>query len=703
MSSGPPPRPDRPGAAADTPVQFLKGVGPRRAEILARLDIRTARDLVLHFPRDHVDRTTLVTIARARVGETATLVARVRRVEVARRRGRSDTILTVEDDSGVLHAIWFGQPFMKRAFHPGDQVMLSGPVAFYDRKRLNNPEWEVMTEEETASLNVGRIVPVYPSTAGLTQRTLRGLIRGALDSLLPEMKETLPEEILREEGLVGRREALEAVHFPEDQQHLDAASRRLIYEEALHLQILLRWIRIEREQRRPGIAFPRESPLAERIEASLPFTLTPDQKTALAEIGEDMTSSKPMGRLLQGDVGSGKTVVALLAAARAVDAGYQAAVMAPIEVLAEQHRAVFERLAGPHGVRIVRLTGSMKKSERDAALRAAASGEAQIVVGTQALIQEGVEFHDLGFVVVDEQHRFGVFQRADLKSKGRTPDVLAMTATPIPRTLYLTKAADLSLSFLHSRPAGRGPVVTRVTGEENREKVYDVLAREVGKGRQVFVVYPLVEESEKVDLKAATTMADALAKHPKFRGLAVGLLHGRMKAKDKSRVLDAFRSGDVHLLVTTTVVEVGIDVPNATVMLIEHPERFGLSQLHQLRGRIGRGPEKSYCLLIEEKGGGPAHERLALFERTTDGFELAEADLRFRGAGSILGVRQHGPSGLDLKILDPVRDQAALEKAFRLAERLSRENLELLGPDWAPLRREIERGLVQGRRFLDAG
>ncbi len=703
MSPDSPGGPPASGPAPDTPVQYLKGVGPRRADLLARLEIRTARDLVMHFPRDYVDRTRLVTIGGARVGDTATLVATVKRVEVARRPGRSDTILTIEDATGLMHAIFFGQPFMKRSFQPGDRVMLSGTVSLYDRKRLNNPEWEVMTDEESASLNVGRIVPIYPSTAGLTQRALRGFARAALDAVLPGLVETLPAEIRSEEGLVGRKEALESAHFPADQGALDAAMRRLVYEEAIHLQILLRWIKVEREQRAPGIAFPRESALARKIEAGLPFALTEDQRTALEEIRGDMAGPKPMGRLLQGDVGSGKTVVALLAAAHAVDAGYQAAFMAPIETLADQHMATFEKFAAPHGVRIVRLTGSLKGKARREALEAVATGAAQIVVGTQALIQEGVQFHDLGFIVVDEQHRFGVFQRADLKSKGRTPDVLAMTATPIPRTLYLTKAADLSLSFIRSRPSGRGAVVTRVTGEENREKVYDVLAREVGKGRQAFVVYPLIEDSEKLDLKAATTMADTLSRHPRFRGVEVALLHGRMKARDKAAIMDRFRSGEIGLLVTTTVIEVGIDVPNATVMLIEHPERFGLSQLHQLRGRIGRGPEKSYCLLIEEKGGGPAHERLKLFESTQDGFELAEADLRFRGAGSILGIRQHGPSGLQVRILDPLRDQAVLERAFRLAERLSQENLELLGPDWAPLRREVERGLVQGRRFLDAG
>lgn len=701
----PPPPAAVPAPSVDlaTPVQYLKGAGPRRAQALARLEVRTVEDLLLHFPRDHADRRTLKTIAAAQPGEAVTLVALVRRVEVPRRRGRQDTILTIEDDTGAMHAIWFGQPFMKRHFNPGDRVMLSGMVGFYDRKRLHNPDWEVMTEEERESLNMGRIVPIYPATSGLSQRVLRSLVRTALDAALPLVPETLPESVRTAEGLIGRREALAAIHFPPDPASLEPARRRLVFEEALDIQMLLRWLRIERETRRPGIAFPRESPLARRIETALPFTLTGDQRRALAEITADMAEPRPMGRLLQGDVGSGKTVVALLAAAHAIDGGCQTAFMAPTETLADQHLATFERFAVPHGVRVVRLTGSVRGRERQAALEAVRSGEAHLVVGTHALIQEGVEFHDLGFVVVDEQHRFGVFQRADLKSKGRTPDLLAMTATPIPRTLYLVKAADLSISTLRSRPAGRGAVITRVTGEENRQKVYEVLAREIDRGRQVFVVYPLVEESEKMDLKAATSMAEALRKHPVFAGRRIGLLHGKMRPKDKAAMMESFRSGAVHLLVTTTVVEVGIDVPNATVMLIEHPERFGLSQLHQLRGRIGRGTEKSYCILIETFAGGPAHERLGLFQSTQDGFALAEADLRFRGAGSILGVRQHGPSGSRLRIIDPVRDQELMERAWVLADHLAREDSELLSPEWAGLRGRLKSALEESRKFLDAG
>jgi ATP-dependent DNA helicase RecG len=619
------------------------------------------------------------------------------------RRWRKDFVLTVEDDSGFMHAVWFGQPFMKRCFKPGDRVMLSGPVSFFDRKQLQNPEWEVVTEEESRSLNMGRIVPIYPATAGLSQRLLRSLMRTALDSLLPLVSETLPDFILRREGFPGRGEAVAAMHFPETEAESDRARRRLAYEEALNLQLLLRSLKLEREQRRPGIAFPKDSPLARTIEAALPFRLTADQTRALEEITADMALPTPMGRLLQGDVGSGKTIVALLAACHAIEGGYQAAFMAPTEALADQHMATFERFAAPHGVRMVRLTGTTKGKARRTVLEEIADGTARIVVGTHALIQEGVAYHDLGLVVVDEQHRFGVFQRADLKSKGRTPDLLAMTATPIPRTLYLTKAADLSISFIREKPRGRGRIVTRVTDEGNREKVYEVLAREIDRGRQIFVVYPIIEESEKVDLKAATSMAAAIGKHPLFKAARVGLLHGRMKAPDKTMVLDSFRKGEIQILVTTTVIEVGIDIPNASVMVIEHPERFGLSQLHQLRGRIGRGEYRSYCILIEDAGAAGARERLHLFETTDDGFALAEADLRFRGSGSILGVRQHGPSGLDLKILDPMRDREILEKAYVEADRLSRENPELLGPDWASMRRDLRKGLESGRRFLDAG
>ncbi|HEX7879406.1 MAG TPA: ATP-dependent DNA helicase RecG [Candidatus Eisenbacteria bacterium] len=686
----------------DTPVQYLKGAGPRRAETLARLEIRTVRDLLYHFPRAWADRTRLDTIASAEVGQDATLLATVRRVDVPRRRGRADTVVTLEDGTGVLHAIWFGQPYMKRNFEPGQRLMLSGMVGFHDRKRLSNPEWEIWSDDAD-SAHVGRIVPIYPSTAGMSQRVLRGLVRQALAMCLERIEETLPRSICDAESLTARRDALRTMHFPERMDDIEAARHRFIFEEALEIQMLLRWVRLERETRRPGIAFPMESPLARKLEGSLPFTLTDDQQKALAEIIDDMRRPTPMGRLLQGDVGSGKTVVALLAAAHAVDAGFQAAIMAPTEVLAEQHRATFERLAGPLGIPIVRLTGQVKSAERARVLEAIRTGAAAIAIGTHALIQEGVEFHNLGLVVVDEQHRFGVLQRADLKTKGRTPDLLAMTATPIPRTLYLTKAADLKLSQIRTRPAGRGKVVSRVTTEANRDKVYEVLAREIGRGRQAYVVYPIIEESEKLDLKAATAMYETLKSHQALSGLRIGLLHGRMKSHEKGSMLDSFRGGTIDLLVTTTVIEVGIDVANATVMVIEHPERFGLSQLHQLRGRIGRGSETSYCILLAEGAGGPAHERLRLFETTQDGFALAEADLRFRGAGSILGVRQSGPAGMSLGIVDPVRDEAVLERAHMLADRLAIDDPHLLDPAWREWRARLKKVLDDSRRFLDAG
>ena len=644
-----------------------------------------------------------MTIAQTEVGKVATLTATVRRSESPRRPGRQDTILTLEDGTGVLHAIWFGQPFMKRHFHPGDKVILSGMVGWYDRKRLNNPDWDVMTEEESQSLHFGRMVPIYPATSGLSQRVLRTLVRTALDKHSGEIEEVLPASLRGRERLMSRKDAILTLHFPESREAIEPARASLVFEEALIVQMTLWRIKFDRETKRPGIAFPEESPLARAIEAGLPFRLTGEQKTALAEIVADMAKDRPMGRLLQGDVGSGKTIVALLAAAHALDGGYQAAFMAPTETLADQHRATFERLAAPHGVSIVRLTGALSARERRAALEKVASGEARIVVGTHALIQDPVEFQNLGFVVVDEQHRFGVFQRAELKSKGRTPDVLAMTATPIPRTLYLTQMADLALSTIRHAPEGRGAVVTRVTGEDNRKKVYDVISREIERGRQAYVIYPLVEDSEKLDLKAATTMAEKLRADRRFQGWEVALLHGRMKPREKTEVMDRFRSGQAHVLVSTTVVEVGIDVPNATVMVIEHPERFGLSQLHQLRGRIGRGAEKSFCILIESMAGGPAHERLALFESTRDGFALAEADLRFRGSGSILGVRQHGYAPNRLRIADPIRDQEIMERAHRESDRLSRSDPQLSGPEWQPFRDVVLAGLTDSHKFLDAG
>jgi ATP-dependent DNA helicase RecG len=544
---------------------------------------------------------------------------------------------------------------------------------------------------------------VYPLTRGLTQRHLRRWVRYALERSRPAREEILPAAIRGKHDLVGAAEAFWGIHFPASPEVRDAARRRLVFEELFIDQLLVHAARRRREQGRCSEPVRSGGPLCRRIRASLPFALTGDQERALDEILADLGRARPAQRLLQGDVGSGKTVVALLAAAAAADSGLQTAFMAPTELLAEQHNRSLSELGGSLGLRPVLLTGSTPSRRRREILAALADGSAPLAVGTHALFQDEVAFRALGLVVVDEQHRFGVVQRLALMEKGRDPHVLAMTATPIPRSLAMVRYADLDLTVIRERPRGRGKVVTRVTPEGNRDKVYGYLRDRLAEGRQAYVIYPLVEESEALDLQAATTMAKELASRDEFRDFEVALLHGQMKAEEKEGIMRRFVEGSVHVLVATTVVEVGIDVPNAAFMIIEHPERYGLSQLHQLRGRIGRGPHPSYCVLVRGRGLDPAAvKRLDLFARTEDGFELARLDLQLRGPGDLLGTRQ---SGLPrFRVADPLRDAAVTEAAQRAARSVLDEERLISGdPEWSTLGRYLREKLDTEGTLADAG
>jgi ATP-dependent DNA helicase RecG len=686
-------------------VKYLKGVGPQRAALLAERGIATVEDLLYYFPFRYEDRAHFTRIRDIRPGGTYAVRAEVASGGVVRFRGGRNVIyhLLVQDASGVLHCKFFHGGYLEGRFRPGQRLVLYGKAEMDPfrpaRIEMVNPQYETLDGEEADSTEVGRIVPVYEAIGRISSRMLRRVIHLALENLEPEIADRLPVAIRARLRYPERRRALIEAHFPAGSEPLEVlnafrspAQQRLIFEEFFFYQLGLA-LRQRERQGRTGIAFRvREDGIREALKRILPFKPTGAQKRVLAEIVADMERPVPMQRLLQGDVGSGKTLVAFEAATIAIENGYQAALMAPTEILAAQHFLSARRILGRAGYRVELLVSGLKPAERQAARERVRLGQAQLVVGTHALIEPDVRFARLGLVIVDEQHRFGVMQRKRLIEKGgegaAEPDVLVMTATPIPRTLALTLYGDLDVSVIDEMPPGRTPVVTRVTTEMQLPGVWEFLRREVGRGRQAYVVYPVIEES-KQELKAATAEYERLAQQV-FPGFQLGLLHGRMRNDEKDDVMERFRRGEIQILVSTTVIEVGVDVPNATVMVIEHAERFGLAQLHQLRGRIGRGAEKSTCILVAPaRPGDDARERLETMARTTDGFEIAEVDLRLRGPGEFFGTRQHGD--VQFQMAHPLRDRELLElarrEAFALVESPDaaaemRRLVEYLGPKW---------------------
>jgi len=655
-----------PARILDTPITFLKGVGERRAEAFRRLGVLNARDLLLHIPHRYEDASTVRAINALRIGEDATVIGTViSKGVLPTRKGLRIFQAVVQDASGLIEASWPGQPFLDRSINKGDVLLLSGTVRFYHGRQLMPREWVNLGADDTGTAE-GRVLAVYPATEGLSFKMIRAIIDKHLDALVPAFDEYLPSDLLRSTGLPGIQDALRRVHRPASVAEAISGRNRLAYDELLCVHLLQRRANAIARQARQGIAFTNRRELTSKLKSSLPWELTGAQVRATREIVADMTSPQRMHRLLQGDVGSGKTIVALFACCLALENGYQAAVMAPTELLAEQHFRTFSRLLAPLGVEPVLVTGSMTAKARKAAAARLAEAGPVLVVGTHALVQEGTTFANLGLAVIDEQHRFGVEQRATLGEKGGAPDVLLMSATPIPRSLALTLYGDLDVSVLDERPPGRQPVTTALRGESARDKVFEFVEAQLAAGRQAYLVYPIIEESDKIALKAATTAYEALASGP-FAHRRVALLHGRLSGDEKDAIMRSFRDGGLDLLVSTTVIEVGIDVPNATVMVIEHPERFGLSQLHQLRGRVGRGAEESFCILLGDQGA-ESRERLRHVVETEDGFEIARADLRLRGMGDLFGKQQSGlPT---FKIADPVRDEELSEMARAAAERL---------------------------------
>ena len=654
-----------------TPLQFVKGVGPRRAADLSAAGLATVEDLLLRLPFRYEDRARLRPISELGVGDTATVSGQVLSCGLRRTRRRGFTIfeLAVADASGQMRVTFLNQPYLKDVFAPRQAVVLHGSV---ERRRtgglqLTNPQYELVTTDDEL-VHTQRIVPVYEKVGVVTPKMLRRIVHTALQQLPVAVADPLPRHVCDRFGFPDRRTALVEAHFPSPGVSFDDLGRfrapaqlRLIFEEFFFFQLGLAL----RRQAADAVRKPRTITVDDRIRRAalevLPFRLTDDQKQALKEIVADLQGTRPMNRLLQGDVGSGKTIVALLAALVAMENGLQVAVMSPTEILAEQHYLNLSRLLRRSRFDPALVTGTMGAGARRAAWDRLTSGSAQLAVGTHTLVQDSVSFRELGLVIIDEQHRFGVVQRATLRDKGLRPDVLVMTATPIPRTLALTAYGDLDVSIIRELPPGRTPVTTTRRPEAGRAAAYDLVRKHVAAGRQAYIVYPLVEESEKLDLKAATEMAAHL-RDDVFPDRAVALVHGRMKSAERDEVMKAFVAGTVEILVATTVVEVGVDVPNASVMVIEHAERFGLAQLHQLRGRVGRGVHRSECLLLHAVPlSDTARARLDAMVETTDGFVLAERDLELRGPGDFFGTRQSGMPML--RIGDLVRDHRVMREA----------------------------------------
>jgi ATP-dependent DNA helicase RecG len=681
-----------------SPVKFLKGVGPRRAEALARLGVRTVGDLLYHAPHRYIDATTLTPFARAHTGAELTGVGRVVSTGILpTRRGLRVFRALLRDDSGVLECAWPGQPFLERQIVKGQLLLVTGPVRYYHGRQLVPREFLVLADAGETTPERGLILPVYPATEGLSHKQIRGLLQQHLDALLRLVVDPHPAAVRAGIGVPALATALAAVHRPETLDEAEAGRRRLAFDEFFDQQLVQARARFLAKRARAGIRFESKRELTTSLKDHLPFELTADQRRAIREITDDMTSPERMHRLLMGDVGTGKTVVALFAMLLAVENGYQAALMAPTELLAEQHLVTLTRLLEALQIQPELLVGRGTAAEKTAVRDRIASGAARVIVGTHALIQQTVRFHRLGLVVIDEQHRFGVEQRAALAGKGDAPDVLLLTATPIPRSMALTLYGDLDVTTLVERPPGRGTIKSALRGESARSKIYEFIRRECAAGRQAYVLYPVIEESEKVDLKAATTMAERLAKV--FKEFRVGLVHGRLKAEERDAVMRGFRDNAIHVLVATSVIEVGIDVPNASVMLIEHAERFGLAQLHQLRGRVGRGEAASHCILLSDAPG--AAERLRQFTETEDGFKIAELDLALRGMGELAGARQSG--GVTLRFANFATDLDLLEVARRSAGAMIARDPALERPEHAAYRENVVQRYERGFELFRVG
>jgi len=688
---------------ADLPIEKVKGISEIYGKRMAKLGVRTAKDLLYLFPRRYDDFSALKRINELQYGEEVTIVGTIWETRSRpTKQGRGMIQTMISDGTGMIQATWFNQPFLEKQLRPGREIVLSGKVEeFLGRLTFSGPEWEPLQKTQ---LHTARLVPVYPLTSGIKQRWLRRTMRTVIDEWVRRLADPLPSALRLNSNLLDLKTSIEQIHFPDSKEMLERARQRLCFEEFLLIQLGVLKQR-QAWQKRPGQPLPVDTALVQAMTAALPFALTGAQQRALQDILADLQENHPMSRLLQGDVGSGKTVVTVIAMLIAVANGMQAAIMAPTEILAEQHfrsvsrilQQMSARAADPEQAALLQnltqrthlrlLTGSTPRQEKETIYREIESGEANLVIGTHALIQEGVRFPRLAVAVIDEQHRFGVEQRAALSPQEYNPHVLVMSATPIPRTLALTIYGDLDISVIDELPPNRQTIQTRWLFPAERERAYAFVKSQIEQGRQAFIICPLVEESDKTEAKAATSEHERL-QNDIFPRLKLGLLHGRMKGSEKEAVMAAFERGDYHILVSTAVVEVGIDVPNATVMLVEGANRFGLAQLHQFRGRVGRGEHQSYCILLSDTPTVAGEQRLKIIESTHDGFALAEEDLKMRGPGEFFGTRQSGLPDLRVAKLS---DTKILESARQVAAELFEQDPALQQPEHELLRAELER------------
>lgn len=669
----------------ETSVQYLKGVGPKRKQLLNRLDINTIEDLIYYVPKDYDDRSQFKYLRECANGEKSSFCVEVTGPGIVLRPRRGMAILKVPISDGldVGYMVWFNQEYLKYQFIPGQEYHIYGSKNQRGMEiQISNPDFEKKEE----SKKTGNIVPIYALTKGLTNTQLSTIIESALEEFGGEITEFLPDDLISYYGMMNRAKALQILHFPKNQDELIRARNRLVFEEFLVLQLGLYHIKNKTLDANKGISFKNRD-LLNRFIKRLPFELTRAQKKVITEIQEDMESKNQMNRLVQGDVGSGKTIVALISMLQAIGSGYQVAMMAPTEILAKQHYESIKNFLEGFDIRVGLLIGSLKKAEKNLINEKLELGEIDIIVGTHAIIQEDVKIKNLGMVVTDEQHRFGVKQRNALSEKGKSPDVLVMTATPIPRTLALILYGDLDISIIDELPPGRKEIETYAVGMNMIEKTYDLIEKEIKKGRQTYIVCPLIEENEELSIVSVEELYKYLSEE-RFKNYKLGLLHGNMKAAEKSEIMRSFELGETDILVSTTVIEVGVDVPNSNLMVIYNAERFGLAQLHQLRGRVGRGEHQSYCILINDSSTKIARERMRIMQESSDGFVLSEKDLELRGPGEFFGTRQHGVP--DLKIANIFQDMPVLKLAQKEANRIILEDPDLEMDKNLNLKKRIE-------------
>ena len=645
-------------------VEKIHNIGEQRLKYLNNVGVFTVEDLIEHFPRDYDDRTDVKTIDMLVVGQANTFKGKiVSKPETIRIRAILVTTVKVSDDTGIVYCTWYNQRYLSNAFKVGEEYYFTGSYQIkYNKKQIISPEYEAIDKDEL--LSSARIMPIYSTTKSMSQKVLRALIKDTLDKTKNQMVDFIPQKVRMENQLCDKNFAVLNIHFPENDEAFFIARRRLVFEELFVLQTALFKIKSAIKGCKEGCLIVDKNNKKDEVTKQLGFDLTDAQKKVTEEILSDFASGLVMNRLVQGDVGSGKTAVAMITSYIAISCGYQATIMAPTEVLAKQHFENFKKLFNPLGVEVAFLSGSMKKSEKNKASEDIAEGTAKMVVGTHAVIQESVQFKNLGLVITDEQHRFGVNQRVLLSKKGSNPHILVMTATPIPRTLALILDGDLDISIIDSLPPGRQKVETRAVNKSYRDRIYDFIKKEISRGRQVYMVCPSIDESDKRETESVLTYAQKL-KDNEFRDYRVGILHGKMKNDEKQTIMESFIKGELEILVSTTVIEVGVDVPNATVMLIENAEMFGLSQLHQLRGRVGRGKDKGYCILVTDSKNAVTKERMKVMQKTSNGFEISDTDLRLRGPGEFFGTKQHGIPML--KIANLYKDMDILKEAQKSA------------------------------------